>query len=178
MGEVVVKASRRVRKGEELVFKYVGQLEGREGRRRELEEHWHFLCRCEVCSLPEEESRENDRRRRVITSFLTEGMEEMGEGQDRRMVRGLEALALCYSIKEEARQEVVSLLTTLSQLCVLAEGSLATLDLRALRQLEAALGGCLEDPHTYRVAAAREAACISEGLRQTVESHLELVNPK
>ena len=117
MGEVVVKASRRVHKGEELLFKYVGQLEGRHGRRRELEEHWHFLCSCQVCSLPEEESRENDRRRRVITSFLTEGteetegmheMEEMEGGQDRRMVRGLEALACCFSIKEEARHTVFS----------------------------------------------------------------------
>ena len=56
-----------------------------------------------------------------------------------------------------ARQEVVSLLTTLSQLCVLAMDSLATLDLRAFRQLEATLGGGLEDPNTYR------AHCIFTG---------------
>ncbi|KAI5808154.1 hypothetical protein DFH27DRAFT_598952 [Peziza echinospora] len=48
--EVVVTCIRPVRVGEELTFSYIDEKgKGLEERRRELEERWFFLCRCEKC---------------------------------------------------------------------------------------------------------------------------------
>jgi hypothetical protein len=101
--QVVVRTAATVGKGEQLLFKYVGGLGSREGRRRELWQQWHFVCHCTVCSLPEGESRRNDQHREIISAFLAESPEEVGWAAALdRLARGLEVLTLCHGLQEEA----------------------------------------------------------------------------
>ncbi|KAG6293345.1 hypothetical protein E4U09_003024 [Claviceps aff. purpurea] len=57
-----VHAIRDIEEGEEITLSYVSLLENRETRQSKLEEKFDFTCSCRVCSLPEEQSQEHDRK--------------------------------------------------------------------------------------------------------------------
>ncbi|KAG6026472.1 hypothetical protein E4U19_002597 [Claviceps sp. Clav32 group G5] len=57
-----VHAIREIEEGEEITLSYVSLLEDRETRQSKLKEKFNFTCTCRVCSLPEEQSQERDRK--------------------------------------------------------------------------------------------------------------------
>ncbi|KAG6239857.1 hypothetical protein E4U25_000238 [Claviceps purpurea] len=57
-----VHAVRDIDKGEEITVSYVVILKNRESRQRSLKNAYHFTCRCSLCSLPNEQSQERDRK--------------------------------------------------------------------------------------------------------------------
>ncbi|KAG5934512.1 hypothetical protein E4U60_003810 [Claviceps pazoutovae] len=57
-----VHAVRDINEGEEITVSYVVILKTRESRQRTLKNTYHFTCRCSLCSLPNEQSQERDRK--------------------------------------------------------------------------------------------------------------------
>ncbi|KAF1828517.1 hypothetical protein BDW02DRAFT_615361 [Decorospora gaudefroyi] len=57
-----VHALRDISKGDEITIYYLGRDSSREIRQRKLQDKFGFLCSCRLCSLPTEQSQENDRR--------------------------------------------------------------------------------------------------------------------
>ncbi|KAG6166337.1 hypothetical protein E4U23_003605 [Claviceps purpurea] len=57
-----VHAIRDIDAGEELTIPYVLFLTNRESRQRLLKGSWDFTCSCRLCSLPDEQSQERDRK--------------------------------------------------------------------------------------------------------------------
>ncbi|KAG6095256.1 hypothetical protein E4U30_002608 [Claviceps sp. LM220 group G6] len=57
-----VHAVRDINAGEEITISYVLILKNRESRQRTLKNVYHFTCRCSLCSLPNEQSQERDRK--------------------------------------------------------------------------------------------------------------------
>ncbi|CCE29277.1 uncharacterized protein CPUR_02970 [Claviceps purpurea 20.1] len=57
-----VHAVRDINAGEEITVSYVVYLRNREGRQRMLKTSYHFTCVCSLCSLPDEQSQERDRK--------------------------------------------------------------------------------------------------------------------
>jgi hypothetical protein len=57
-----IHALRDIPKGEEITITYLGLDSSREVRQKKLKEKFGFLCSCRLCSLPTDQSHENDRR--------------------------------------------------------------------------------------------------------------------
>ncbi|KAG6318055.1 hypothetical protein E4U44_008211 [Claviceps purpurea] len=57
-----VHAIRDIEDGEEITFSYVSLLDDRKTRQSKLKEQFDFTCLCRVCSLPDEQSQERDRK--------------------------------------------------------------------------------------------------------------------
>jgi hypothetical protein len=57
-----VHALRDIAKGEEITIFYLGSDSVRKLRQKKLQDKFGFQCSCQLCSLPEEESRQSDRR--------------------------------------------------------------------------------------------------------------------
>jgi hypothetical protein len=57
-----VHALRDIPKGEEISIYYLGRDMGREARQKALQSKFKFTCTCRLCSLPEEQSNESDKR--------------------------------------------------------------------------------------------------------------------
>ncbi|KAG6095258.1 hypothetical protein E4U30_002610 [Claviceps sp. LM220 group G6] len=57
-----VHAIKDINAGEEITVSYVMFLKNRESRQRTLKNTYHFTCRCSLCSLPDEQSQERDRK--------------------------------------------------------------------------------------------------------------------
>ncbi len=57
-----VHAIRDIQKGEEITICYLGVLNSRNVRQEALRRKFAFTCSCRLCSLPEDQSRESDRR--------------------------------------------------------------------------------------------------------------------
>ncbi|KAG6127886.1 hypothetical protein E4U12_005583 [Claviceps purpurea] len=61
-----VHAIRDIEDGEEITFSYVSLLDDRKTRQSLLKEQFDFTCLCRVCSLPDEQSQERDRKLQQI----------------------------------------------------------------------------------------------------------------
>ena len=107
--EMEVRAVRTVRKGEELVFNYVGVL-GLGGTWKDrndlLQRNWYFDCKCQVCSLTGKEREMNDQARKLIVSQM-EKIEKKTKDATKKNLNPkvylsttlsdlLETLAACY----------------------------------------------------------------------------------
>lgn len=57
-----IHALRDIEKGEEITIYYLGVLNNRKARQEALQRKFAFTCSCHLCSLPPDQSRENDRR--------------------------------------------------------------------------------------------------------------------
>ncbi|RFU29079.1 hypothetical protein B7463_g7275, partial [Scytalidium lignicola] len=57
-----VHALRDIEEGEEITIYYLGVLNSREARQEALQRKFAFTCSCRLCSLPPDQSQENDRR--------------------------------------------------------------------------------------------------------------------
>lgn len=57
-----VHALRDIEKGEEITIYYLGVTNNREARQEALQRKFAFTCKCRLCSLPLDQSRESDRR--------------------------------------------------------------------------------------------------------------------
>jgi hypothetical protein len=66
IGRHTVHALRDIIEGDEITIYYLGLDSIREVRRQKLQDKFGFLCSCCVCSLPTEESEENDQRLKRI----------------------------------------------------------------------------------------------------------------
>ncbi|KAG6132050.1 hypothetical protein E4U12_003370 [Claviceps purpurea] len=64
-----VHAIRDIDAGEEITLSYVRLLAKREARQRRYKTCYGFTCRCRVCSLPDEQSKERDRSLKQIVSL-------------------------------------------------------------------------------------------------------------
>ncbi|KAG6131484.1 hypothetical protein E4U12_003651 [Claviceps purpurea] len=64
-----VHALRDIQPGEEITISYVFSLKGRETRQKQLKDSFDFTCSCRLCSLPEDESEERDRKLEQIVSL-------------------------------------------------------------------------------------------------------------
>ena len=71
-----VRTARPIRKGEELTMCYIDSLNTMEQRSKLLSSKYNFTCKCEICSLPEEKIKENDRLRIEILG-LNNNMEDI-----------------------------------------------------------------------------------------------------
>ncbi|KAI0072028.1 hypothetical protein K474DRAFT_1729905, partial [Panus rudis PR-1116 ss-1] len=70
-GALVVHALKSIKEGEELLTTYTDTKRPRDVRRQYLHAHYGFLCECSVCSLPEELSKESDRRLMQMTELYS-----------------------------------------------------------------------------------------------------------
>ncbi|KAG6095254.1 hypothetical protein E4U30_002606 [Claviceps sp. LM220 group G6] len=59
---ITVHAIRDINAGEEITVPYVEFLKPRESRQSALKDSFHFTCRCSLCSLPDEQNQERDRK--------------------------------------------------------------------------------------------------------------------
>ncbi|KAG5988201.1 hypothetical protein E4U52_006813 [Claviceps spartinae] len=64
-----VHAMRDIQPGEEITISYVFSLKSREVRQKQLKDSFDFTCSCRLCSLPEDESEERDRKLEQIVSL-------------------------------------------------------------------------------------------------------------
>lgn len=120
-GRHQVRAVRRVSKGEELTVSYLeGRLGTREERQSVFRKKWGFVCDCPVCSLSEEESRENDQRIqyvREMQSAITR--KEHGAKSGRSHTKSLQdlhrLLAACYRIEEQNQSVLRCVLVAILQ---------------------------------------------------------------
>ncbi|KAG6026463.1 hypothetical protein E4U19_002588 [Claviceps sp. Clav32 group G5] len=64
-----VHAMRDIQPGEEITISYVFSLKSRETRQKQLKDSFDFTCSCHLCSLPDDESEERDRKLEQIVSL-------------------------------------------------------------------------------------------------------------
>jgi len=103
-----VRAVRRINKGEELTVSYLeGKLAIREERQAVFQKKWGFVCVCQICSLGEVESRENDDRIKYVREMQSAiTRKELGVKSGRQShTKSLQdlhkLLAACYRIQEQ-----------------------------------------------------------------------------
>ncbi|KAG6095257.1 hypothetical protein E4U30_002609 [Claviceps sp. LM220 group G6] len=88
-----VHAIRDIKAGEEITLTYVFHLESRETRQKTLKESFSFACLCRLCSLPEGQSKEHDRKLEQIIRMN----ELMKDGVLKFMVSPLTFLGYVYT---------------------------------------------------------------------------------
>merc|ERR1719430_105839 len=106
-GRHQVRAVKKITKGEELTVTYLeGKLAIRDERQDLLGRKWGFSCDCPVCKLPEEESRENDKKIHYVREKQVQVTKrEYGSKSGRSHTQSLQdlhrLLAACYRIEEQ-----------------------------------------------------------------------------
>ena len=102
-----ITTCRVINKNEEILLNYIGAesiFNAKKERQAELEENWHFTCKCDVCSLTGEQLDQNDQVRNMIQSF-TEKIRSLSqptlEITEQALAFGMEKLELMENIMEE-----------------------------------------------------------------------------
>ena len=102
-----ITTCRAINKNQEILLNYIGAesiFNTKKERQAELEENWHFICQCQVCSLTGKQLDQNDLVRNRIksckekTSSLAQSTLEMTE---QAFTFGMEKLDLMENITEE-----------------------------------------------------------------------------
>ncbi|KAG5946659.1 hypothetical protein E4U53_006538 [Claviceps sorghi] len=65
-----VHALRKIHAGEEITISYITPFMNRQSRQRDLQEKFRFTCSCGLCSLPEKQSQESDKRLEQIQHLV------------------------------------------------------------------------------------------------------------
>ncbi|KAL1597895.1 hypothetical protein SLS60_008383 [Paraconiothyrium brasiliense] len=60
INQLTIHAIRDIRRGEEITISYLSSLRNRRARQDELRQNFKFTCSCRLCSLPPDQSRDND----------------------------------------------------------------------------------------------------------------------
>ena len=102
-----ITTCRVINKNQEILLNYIGAesiFNAKKERQAELEENWHFTCKCDVCSLTGEQLDQNDQVRNMIQSF-TEKIRSLSqptlEITEQALAFGMEKLELMENIMEE-----------------------------------------------------------------------------
>ncbi len=79
LNQLTIHASKDIRRGEEITISYMSGSENRRVRQEQLWENFNFTCYCQTCSLPPEQSRNNDlkldRIKEIDSIIVHEGIE-------------------------------------------------------------------------------------------------------
>lgn len=65
------RATRKIKRSEEMCRSYIDLLQTREARQKQLASRWFFICKCEACSLEGAALEASDRRRTTLKNLLT-----------------------------------------------------------------------------------------------------------
>jgi hypothetical protein len=60
LNQITIQAVRDIYKGEEITISYLQSYENRQIRQEQLQEDFRFMCTCNLCSLPPDQSRDSD----------------------------------------------------------------------------------------------------------------------
>ncbi|KAK3686692.1 hypothetical protein LTR37_019572 [Vermiconidia calcicola] len=77
---LLLRATRTISKGEEILHAYVQTDAGVQARRQLLESTWHFLCSCKMCLAQEKESRERSKHRDMLSKRVDELAKAISSG--------------------------------------------------------------------------------------------------
>ncbi len=79
LNQLTIHASKDIQNGEEITICYLNDKKNREARQGQLLKNFSFTCYCQVCSLPPEQSRNNDlkldRIKEIDSIIAHEGVE-------------------------------------------------------------------------------------------------------
>ncbi|KIO20280.1 hypothetical protein M407DRAFT_245866 [Tulasnella calospora MUT 4182] len=95
-----VHALHNIRAGEELLTTYIDSKKPRAERQKYLKENYHFDCDCRVCTLPDEQSKESDRRLSSMTNLYAKL-----KAWNEKTLTGSEAIAVVRKIWELGEEE-------------------------------------------------------------------------
>ncbi|KZT57208.1 SET domain-containing protein [Calocera cornea HHB12733] len=71
----VFKSNRDIKKGEEITVAYIDLLLSAQQRRQELQQMYLFRCTCPACTLPRDQEKASDERRRTLRSRFRTGVD-------------------------------------------------------------------------------------------------------
>jgi SET domain len=60
LNQLTIHAIRHIQKGDEITISYLNSSKNRQARQKQLWEDFKFTCSCRLCSLPPDQSRDND----------------------------------------------------------------------------------------------------------------------
>ncbi|KAG8892411.1 hypothetical protein FRC01_014183 [Tulasnella sp. 417] len=99
-GTLHVHALHNIRAGEELLTTYIDSKKPRAERQKYLKENYHFECDCAVCTLPDEQSKESDRRLSTMANLYVKL-----KAWNEKTLTGSEAIAIVKKIWELGEEE-------------------------------------------------------------------------
>eukprot|EP00090_Calanus_glacialis_P035188 TRINITY_DN60124_c0_g1_i1.p1 TRINITY_DN60124_c0_g1~~TRINITY_DN60124_c0_g1_i1.p1 ORF type:complete len:336 (-),score=82.17 TRINITY_DN60124_c0_g1_i1:45-1052(-) len=100
-----VRATKPILAGEEVTACYIDPLNMAEDRQKLLSSKYNFTCSCEICSLPTEKLKENDRLRREILG-LNNNMEDV---YDQNPQKALKYAKMKLERMEKIRDEMIEI---------------------------------------------------------------------
>ena len=100
-----VRATKPILAGQEVTACYIDPLNMAEDRQKLLSGKYNFTCSCEICSLPTEKLKENDRLRREILG-LNNNMEDV---YDQNPQKALKYAKMKLERMEKIRDEMIEI---------------------------------------------------------------------
>lgn len=100
-----VRATKTILAGEEVTACYIDPLSMAEDRQKMLSARFNFMCSCEICSLPPDHLKENDKLRREILG-LNNNMEDV---YDKNPQKALKYAKMKLERMEKIKDEMIEI---------------------------------------------------------------------
>ena len=100
-----VRATKTILAGEEVSACYIDPLSMAEDRQKMLSARFNFMCSCEICSLPPDHLKENDKLRREILG-LNNNMEDV---YDKNPQKALKYAKMKLERMEKIKDEMIEI---------------------------------------------------------------------
>ena len=110
-----VRATKTIAAGEEITACYIDPLNMSDDRQKLLSVKYNFKCCCDICSLPTEKLKENDKLRREILG-LNNNMEDIF---DQNPQKALKYAKMKLERMEKLRDEMIEIFPQVQVVCAL-----------------------------------------------------------